>query len=71
MIGEAAEKYKPHLIAHYSLDLAHLFNEFYHKYPVLTAEKTIKESRLTLVKATQQALKVSIELMGIKPLEKM
>ena len=71
VIGEAAEKYKPHLIAHYSLDLAHLFNEFYHKYPVLTAEKTIKESRLTLVKATQQALKVSIELMGIKPLEKM
>ncbi len=71
IIEEAAEKYKPHLIAHYSLDLAHLFNEFYHKYPVLTAEKTIKESRLTLVKATQQALKTSMELMGIKPLEKM
>ena len=71
IIEEAAEKYKPHLLAHYSLDLAHLFNEFYHKYPVLTAEKTIKESRLTLVKATQQVLKSSLELLGIKPLKKM
>ncbi|MBS3151451.1 arginine--tRNA ligase [Candidatus Woesearchaeota archaeon] len=70
-VGEAAGKYSPHLIAHYSLDLAHLFNEFYHKYPVLTAEKAIKESRLTLVKATNNILKASLELMGIKPLEKM
>ena len=68
---EAAEKYKPHLIAHYSLELAHLFNEFYHKYPVLTAEKTIKDSRLILVKATKQILKTSLELLGIKPLERM
>ena len=70
-VKEAAEKYRPHLIAHYSLDLAHLFNEFYHKYPVLTAEKTIKESRLMLVKATKQVLKTCLELLGIKPLEKM
>ncbi len=70
-VKEAAEKYKPHLIAHYSLDLAHFFNEFYHKYPVLAAEKTIKESRLTLVKATKQVLKASLELLGIKPLDVM
>ena len=71
IVDEAAEKYKPHLIAHYSLNLAHLFNEFYHKYQVLTAEKTIKESRLTLVKATQKTLKSSLEILGIKPLERM
>ena len=70
-IMEAAEKYKPHLIAHYSLELAHLFNEFYHKYPVLAAEKTVKESRLMLVKATKQVLETSLELLGIKPMEKM
>ena len=71
VIKEAAEKYKPHLVAHYTLELAHLFNEFYHKSQVLTAEKTVKESRLTLVKATKQVLKTSLELLGIKPLERM
>ena len=31
IVKEAAENYKPHLIARYSLELAQTFNEFYHK----------------------------------------
>lgn len=71
IVEEAATKYKPHLLTQYALELAHLFNEFYHKYPVLKASKSSRNSRLTLVKALKQILQLNLELLAITPLEKM
>ncbi|MBS3116253.1 arginine--tRNA ligase [Candidatus Woesearchaeota archaeon] len=70
-VKEAAKQYKPHLLCRYLLDLAHVFNEFYHSCPVLSEEVKIKSARLTLVDAVRQILANGLNLLGIKALEKM
>lgn len=67
---DAAEKYNPALIAHYSYELAQLFNEFYHACPVLSDEKK-KDFRLALVESFRIVLKNSLNLLGIETLEEM
>jgi len=59
------------LLANYLFLLCQNFNEFYHKYPVLNAEKEVREARLILVKAVNQVLKTGLRLLGISPIEKM
>ncbi len=71
LIEKATLSSQPTLLANYTHELTQLFNEFYHKYPVLKAEKQLKTSRLTLVKAVKQVLKLSLELLGITPLDQM
>ncbi len=68
---KSSEELKPSLIANYAYELAKLFNEFYQKYPVLKADKNISESRLALVLAVKQAIKNSLNLLGIDVVEKM
>ncbi|MBI2106052.1 arginine--tRNA ligase [Candidatus Woesearchaeota archaeon] len=71
IIEKASSKYQPHLLANYLFLLCQNFNEFYHKYSVLKAEKEVKEARLILVKAVNQVLKTGLKLLGINPIEKM
>lgn len=71
IVHESAIKYKPNILAQYILVICHVFNEFYQKYPILKAEKDIKESRLNLVKATIQVLKNGLNLLGINVLREM
>lgn len=59
----------PALIANYSYQLCKIFNEFYHLCPVLNSEKEF--FRIKLVKSFRQVLKNSLNLLGIKVLEKM
>lgn len=70
IVIDAAEKYNPALIAHYSYELAQLFNEFYHACPVLSEEKK-KDFRLALVESFRVVLKNSLNLLGIETLEEM
>jgi arginyl-tRNA synthetase len=70
-LKRAAEDYKPYLIANYILELCHLFNEFYHKYPVLKATKNLKQARLNLINATKIVLKIALNLLAIKAPEEM
>jgi len=65
-IREAAESYKPHIIARYVLELCQQFNEFYHKCPILNAEKKIMEARIVLINAVRQVIENSTYLLGIK-----
>lgn len=71
IVLKASKLYKPHLIAIYLYELSKLFNEFYHKYPVIRAPLELKNARLNLVKATKQVLNNGLNLLGITPLEKM
>ena len=71
IVEKAAKELRPNVIANYSYELAKQFNEFYHKHNILKEEKNIKEARLLLVKCVSQALKNSLNLMGIDVLEKM
>lgn len=68
---DAYEKLKPNLIANYVYELAKLFNEFYHKYPVLKTDEDLMKARLGLVMAVRQVIKNSLGLLGIESPERM
>ncbi len=70
-VEQAAENYKPNILAHYVFDTAKAFNEFYHACPVLQAEPETKKARLALVLATKIVLKKGLELLGIEAPERM
>lgn len=70
-VNDAAENYKPSLMARYVLDLAQAFNEFYHECPVLKAEGKEKESRLALIYSVKTVLRNALDLLGIKSPEEM
>ncbi len=59
----------PNIIANYSFQIAQTFNEFYHSSPVIGSED--EQFKLALVDSFSQVLKNSLNLLGIKVLEKM
>jgi len=65
VVSEAAEAYKPSLVVRYVLELAQVFNEFYHECPVLKAEPKIRDSRLTLIFCVKTVLRNALDLLGI------
>jgi arginyl-tRNA synthetase len=69
VVEQAAEKYNPSLIAHYSYDLARTFNEFYHTCPVLNSDN--EAARIRLIEAFRLILKNSLYLLVIEPIEEM
>jgi arginyl-tRNA synthetase len=72
IVHEAAEQYKPSLVARYAISLAQAFNEFYHECPVLKAEnEEAMNSRLVLIFCVKQVLKNALDLLGIKAPEEM
>ncbi len=71
IVKDAAHKQEPHRIAQYLLDLAHQFSAFYESTPVLKAEGTKKGRRIAMVKATENVLRIGLDLLGIQAPEKM
>jgi arginyl-tRNA synthetase len=59
---------RPHLLASYAHELANIFNTFYQHLPVLKSEGMTRESRLTLVSATENTLKEALLTLGIDAL---
>lgn len=66
VVQQAAETYKPLLVATYVFELARSFSDFYHACPVLPAEPETRARRLYLVAATRQALENALRLLGIE-----
>ena len=71
VIDRAARELKPHQLATYARELAECFNLFYRFSPVLDASTDLKASRLALVNASKNALRETLETLGIKALETM
>ncbi|MBW2972387.1 arginine--tRNA ligase, partial [Candidatus Woesearchaeota archaeon] len=72
VVVDSAESYKPHLIAHYLVELGQTFNTFYTQCPVLKAEnKKLAGARLLLCDATRQVLANGLFLLGMKAPEEM
>ncbi|MBS3163106.1 arginine--tRNA ligase [Candidatus Woesearchaeota archaeon] len=71
IVREAATHYRPDIIANYTHNLAQIFNEFYHNCAVISEDKPLEAARLSLVKATMQVIKNSLNLLGISVLEEM
>ncbi|MBU1201024.1 MAG: arginine--tRNA ligase [Nanoarchaeota archaeon] len=70
VVSQAANNYKPSLVARHILELSQTFNEFYHKSPILKAEGNLRGTRIALILAIKQVLKNGLGLLGIDaPLE--
>ncbi len=72
VVQQAANEYRPLLVAAYVYDLATAFHSFYHAVPVLQSEsESIKTARLRLVAAAKQVLANGLRLLGITAPEMM
>jgi len=66
-VQQAANEYRPLVMAQYAYDLANAFHSFYHAVPVLQNEnETIKNARLTLVVAAKQTIANALRLLDIQ-----
>lgn len=62
---EAADAYRPSVIAQWCLEMAQSVNDFYRDVPVLDAPPEERDRLLRLVAAARQALQNGLELLGI------
>ncbi len=66
-VQQAANEYRPLVMAAYAYDLANAFHSFYHAVPVLQSEdENLRHARLRLVAAAKQTLANALRLLDIK-----
>jgi arginyl-tRNA synthetase len=66
-VQQAAEEYRPLVMATYAYDLANAFHSFYHAVPVLQSEdEKVKNARLRLVAAAKQVIDNALRLLDIQ-----
>lgn len=71
-VQQAANEYRPLVIAAYAYDLANAFHSFYHAVPVLQNEdEKLRNARLRLVASAKQTLANALRLLDIKAPEVM
>ena len=71
-VQQAANEYRPLVMAAYAYELANTFHSFYHAVPVLQTEaENIKNARLRLVAAAKQVIANSLQLLDIQAPEVM
>ena len=72
ILTSVADRLEPHRLCNYLFELATLFSSFYEACPVLKAETaTSRNTRLLLCELTARTLKLGLNLLGIRVLEKM
>ncbi|MBY0521824.1 MAG: arginine--tRNA ligase [Gemmataceae bacterium] len=68
----AATDYRPHVITGYLWDLAKTYSGFFQNCPVLKAESpALRQSRLLLCDLTARIIQKSLDLLGIRTVERM
>lgn len=66
-VQQAANEYRPLVMAQFAYDLANAFHSFYHAVPVLQAEnENVKNARLGLVAAAKQTIANALRLLDIQ-----
>jgi arginyl-tRNA synthetase len=71
-VQQAANEYRPLVMAAYAYDLANAFHSFYHAVPVLQSEsEEVRNARLRLVAAAKQTLANALRLLDIQSPEVM
>ncbi len=66
-VQQAAEEYRPLVMAAYAYDLANTFHSFYHAVNVLqTEDEKVKSARLRLVAAAKQTIANALRLLDIQ-----
>jgi len=61
----------PNRLCQYLFELSQKFNQFYDRCPVLQAKEPLRTSRLVLCDFTARVLKLGLELLGIRVLDRM
>ena len=56
-------------MANYVFELASMFNAYYHEEKIIGSDNEVE--KLALVAAAKNVIGISLNLLGIKPLEKM
>jgi arginyl-tRNA synthetase len=71
-VQQAANEYRPLVMAAYAYDLANAFHSFYHAVPVLQSDnENMRNARLRLVAAAKQTIANALRLLDIKAPEVM
>jgi arginyl-tRNA synthetase len=70
-VKKAADSFEPIALSKYLLELAQLFNNFYHKCPVVSAERDLAKTRLFLANRVKDVLTKGLELLNIEIVEEM
>ena len=66
-VQQAANEYRPLVMAQYVYDLANAFHSFYHAVPVLQSEdENVRNARLRLVAAAKQTIANALRLLDIQ-----
>ncbi|MCD6514371.1 MAG: arginine--tRNA ligase [Candidatus Odinarchaeota archaeon] len=72
VVDTAARTLRPDLICQYAISLALMFSDFYSKIKVLNIkDKELEKARVKLVDSIRIVLRNALNLLGIKPLERM
>ena len=72
MVAEAADRYAPHIVAVYALELAQTFTAYYRDCPILKVEdEALKSFRLATTVAARRVVARSLGLLGVSAPETM
>ena len=71
-VQQAANEYRPLVMAAYAYELANAFHSFYHAVPVLQSEnESVRDARSRLVAAAKQTIANALRLLDIQAPEVM
>jgi arginyl-tRNA synthetase len=71
-VALAYERRAPHVVAEHAFAVAQAFSGFYESCPILPeADLKIRASRLSLATAVLRQLELSLDLLGVQPVERM
>ena len=71
ILSSAFKNFKPHVVAHYLLEVCRTFNQFYQKCRILDQDLKITESRIKLVQITEAVLVQGLSILNIQCPEEM
>ncbi|WP_332770591.1 arginine--tRNA ligase [Phenylobacterium sp.] len=70
-LADAYDKKAPNFLAEHAYKLAQTFSKFYAACPIMTAEPTVRASRLALAQTTLRQLERALDLLGIEAPDRM
>lgn len=72
-VSQAAQEHSPAVVAYYVYELAKLYNQYYHDYPILKAEVEMQDKQFRLALSLQVAtmIRKAMSLLGIEVPDRM
>ena len=71
IVIKSGESFRPSIVATYILELAQMFNNYYHETQVLVEDESLKDARLFLIDKVKYVLSQGLSLLNIKAPEEM